>query len=363
MLRSALLRGVEVNFMYCAPKHWYLGVPKIPQNINTIMQNFPQNIPWEAAFNIMYHTSRFSNIGEGNPIGILYEGGILYPSYEDHPINWPIFLTTRHKADIVDRNNAITATVRNAVQIGPRLVRMGEALTRTQLLAQIQILRYDGLRVDDRTNRRAIGITAQGLICEAIVWGTTLDDMAQIMVDLKCVDALGGDGGSSAVFRQRNGMQRGNGNARLACTSVVTNSLPFNPFEGQGGDNLRLPEVNYRLTRNFTLVEGRMRCPHCETVRINDGYTELIGRLQLLRERINRPIIITSGYRCPEYNRRVNGATNSQHMLGTAADIRVDGMTPRQLADHARTAGFRGIGIYSNSLHVDVRQTPATWEG
>jgi uncharacterized protein YcbK (DUF882 family) len=34
-----------------------------------------------------------------------------------------------------------------------------------------------------------------------------------------------------------------------------------------------------------------------------------------------KPIIVTSGYRSPEVNRSVNGATSSQHVLGEAADI------------------------------------------
>ncbi len=42
--------------------------------------------------------------------------------------------------------------------------------------------------------------------------------------------------------------------------------------------------------------------------------------LQPLRDRFG-PIRITSGYRCPEQNRAVGGASNSQHMRGEAADI------------------------------------------
>ena len=44
--------------------------------------------------------------------------------------------------------------------------------------------------------------------------------------------------------------------------------------------------------------------------------------LDPLRERYGKPIYVNSGYRCPELNRLVNGAINSQHMRGEAADIR-----------------------------------------
>ena len=44
--------------------------------------------------------------------------------------------------------------------------------------------------------------------------------------------------------------------------------------------------------------------------------------LDPLRERYGKPIYVNSGYRCPELNRLVGGAVNSQHMRGEAADIR-----------------------------------------
>ncbi len=43
--------------------------------------------------------------------------------------------------------------------------------------------------------------------------------------------------------------------------------------------------------------------------------------LDPLRERYGKPIYVNSGYRCPKLNQLVNGAANSQHMKGEAADI------------------------------------------
>ena len=45
--------------------------------------------------------------------------------------------------------------------------------------------------------------------------------------------------------------------------------------------------------------------------------------LELLREWYGKPIVISSGYRCPALNRAVGGATTSQHMKGEACDIRL----------------------------------------
>lgn len=54
--------------------------------------------------------------------------------------------------------------------------------------------------------------------------------------------------------------------------------------------------------------------------------------LDPLREALGRSVAINSAYRSAAVNKAIGGSTTSQHMLGEAADIRVDGMTPQQLA-------------------------------
>ena len=114
-----------------------------------------------------------------------------------------------------------------------------------------------------------------------------------------------------------------------------------------------------QISKNFSLREFQCK-DGSHQVRL---HPTLLAKLQQLRDRLNRPVIITSGYRNPEHNHRVGGAPNSQHLLGTAADIRVNGLTPRQLLPHAEAIGFTGIGLYRTFLHVDTRPTPARWEG
>lgn len=53
--------------------------------------------------------------------------------------------------------------------------------------------------------------------------------------------------------------------------------------------------------------------------------------LDPVRDMVNTPIIITSGYRCPQVNRLVGGVDNSQHMSGCAADFHVMGFTPEMM--------------------------------
>ncbi len=49
--------------------------------------------------------------------------------------------------------------------------------------------------------------------------------------------------------------------------------------------------------------------------------------LDPVRDKFCTPVIITSGYRCPQVNKLVGGANNSQHMSGCAADFHIKGFT------------------------------------
>lgn len=88
----------------------------------------------------------------------------------------------------------------------------------------------------------------------------------------------------------------------------------------------------------------------------------LIAKLEQLREKLG-PITILSGYRSPDWNKKIGGAPKSQHMEGTAADIQVRGKTPKEVAAIAEKIGFGGIGIYPTFTHVDARAGKARWNG
>lgn len=55
--------------------------------------------------------------------------------------------------------------------------------------------------------------------------------------------------------------------------------------------------------------------------------------LERLRSIVNKPVIINSGYRCSQLNKSVGGAVTSQHLLGQAADIKVEGYSIDELFD------------------------------
>lgn len=92
---------------------------------------------------------------------------------------------------------------------------------------------------------------------------------------------------------------------------------------------------------------------------------ELVEILQKIRNHFGKPVNINSAYRTASYNKKVGGATYSQHLYGKAVDIRITGVTPKKVASFAETllVNRGGIGIYSNFTHIDVRKEKSRWNG
>tara|TARA_B100000282_G_C31650839_1_gene452932 strand:- start:237 stop:569 length:333 start_codon:yes stop_codon:yes gene_type:complete len=96
---------------------------------------------------------------------------------------------------------------------------------------------------------------------------------------------------------------------------------------------------------------------------------ELAENLQVLRDHIQKPIIVISGYRSPEYNKKIGGARRSQHMSANAGDIIVNGMSPDEvkaeivqlIKDGKMKKG--GVGLYTTFTHYDVRGFNRRWYG
>ena len=82
---------------------------------------------------------------------------------------------------------------------------------------------------------------------------------------------------------------------------------------------------------------------------------ELLYWLQRIRDHFDRAVHVTSGCRCPEYNRRVGGSAESQHLKGRAADIVVDGIPAHLVQELAEDYKLPGIGKYDDFTHIDTR--------
>jgi len=122
------------------------------------------------------------------------------------------------------------------------------------------------------------------------------------------------------------------------------------------------------LSPNFSLAEltvsdtaARKGINNAPTAEIKNRMILLANKLELVRKLVGKPVNITSGYRCPELNKLIGGVANSAHVDGYAADINVNGYTPKQLAEKIRDSGItydQLILEYDTWVHIAVGPTP-----
>ena len=78
--------------------------------------------------------------------------------------------------------------------------------------------------------------------------------------------------------------------------------------------------------------------------------------LDPVREKLGKPIQVNSGYRCKSHNEAVGGVKGSQHLVGEAADLRIDG-SPEELANAIKENGkFDQMIIYPGFVHVSWKR-------
>lgn len=117
------------------------------------------------------------------------------------------------------------------------------------------------------------------------------------------------------------------------------------------------------LSTNFWSSEFRCICPKCrrEKVRVS---SLLLFKLEMMIIIIDegldyhKPVIVLSGNRCEEENKRIGGFPGSEHIPapdGEAADIKVKGISPIKLGLIAEEVGGLRIGIAKWGIHVDVK--------
>lgn len=119
---------------------------------------------------------------------------------------------------------------------------------------------------------------------------------------------------------------------------------------------------------HFSLSEFRCADGTDVPERFRGNTQQLMDNLEVLRSELGDiPIAINSGYRTPAYNQSIGGKSQSRHMCGQAADIRVRDHTPTNVADTIedliRSGRMRegGLGRYSSFVHYDVRGSRARW--
>lgn len=115
------------------------------------------------------------------------------------------------------------------------------------------------------------------------------------------------------------------------------------------------------LTKNFSLKEFDCRCGCAMPKGARVAVSALAAQLQVLRDYLKKPIIVTSGYRCVAHNYSVGGAARSFHLAGMAADVVINGVSPAHLGAliqemiHSAAMAEGGLKAYSSFVHYDIR--------
>jgi len=128
--------------------------------------------------------------------------------------------------------------------------------------------------------------------------------------------------------------------------------------------------VNEYVTEHFKYEE--CKCPCCDRIKIVPGFYRHMELLEKMRMKVDFPIIINSGYRCPDHNVAIGGAPKSWHML-FATDIRPAWMPKEDenawieklhaMHETALELNFGGIGRYETFIHLDLRPEKTRWRG
>lgn len=113
--------------------------------------------------------------------------------------------------------------------------------------------------------------------------------------------------------------------------------------------------IHWTQVEHFTAGEFACQCG-CGDNRIQAG---LVFKLDELRTRFGKPLVVTSGYRCPRHNARVSTTGEAgPHTTGLAVDIGVSGRDAVVVLRLALELAFTGIGVQQRGggrfLHLDL---------
>lgn len=176
--------------------------------------------------------------------------------------------------------------------------------------------------------------------------------------------ALIGDGGASTAFKDSKRMINP---GRTISIYIVITELGADESNEPKGAKPMVTIHSYslkrhgeeRLSQNFKVKEFACK-DGSDTIFVAPALVKL---LQEARDYFKKPIVISSGYRTETYNKKVGGAAYSQHKYGTAADIKITGVTPKTVYAwfDKKLGNSGGVGLYTTFTHVDVREVKARW--
>lgn len=122
------------------------------------------------------------------------------------------------------------------------------------------------------------------------------------------------------------------------------------------------------LSKNFNKTEFDCKCGCLMPYQVYLNVQLLASNLQVVRDLVDKPILITSGFRCITHNSNVGGVRDSFHTQGLAADFFVRDMSVvnvfrlMKLCIKENTIAPGGLGLYPTFVHYDLRNSFVSWQ-
>lgn len=113
------------------------------------------------------------------------------------------------------------------------------------------------------------------------------------------------------------------------------------------------------LTRSQTAARWGIDNTPNETVMAN--LIKTAAFMEEVRRICAAPIMISSGYRCPELNRKIGGSMNSQHLTGQAVDFTAKGLTLDEIMQRIMESSLdydQLIAEYQSWIHISWSDKP-----
>ena len=115
-----------------------------------------------------------------------------------------------------------------------------------------------------------------------------------------------------------------------------------------------------KLNAYFNTLEFQCKCAFsdCQYTIITPALPQI---LTLLRDKIMRPVQITSGFRCEKHNLAIEGHPNSLHKFGAAVDIAAHWSEMRWISQGLNAIDVPGVGIGKTFCHIDLGIPGRRW--
>ena len=181
--------------------------------------------------------------------------------------------------------------------------------------------------------------------------GLTANEQATVMLQLRCVIAVNGDGGGSSEMIVDDKIVNSITEERKIATAFVVYGPPK---EVPIVDSEIKVIGKVAIAPNFNLDE--ISCRHCGEVKFPDYRLLIIA--QAVREHFGKAIRLV-GYRCLEHNTNIGGDKNSYHMQGLALDISAwsNDIKPIDIYNYVLTLpGVRRAKYYPGS-HIHIQSS------